>query len=353
VTFAFDALVSARDVEAEFSVADGETVAILGPNGAGKSTILNVVAGLIGPDRGRVTLGGRVLVDVGSAGRRVVLPPWSRGVSMLAQDALLFPHLTVRDNVAFGPRSTGASRAGARRRADEWLERVDAADLGRRRPSDLSGGQAQRVAVARALATEPELLLLDEPLAALDVSVAPAVRRMLRDVLGDRTAIIVTHDVLDAYTLADRVVILERGRIVDSGATRDVLDRPATPFAAGLAGLNLLLGRGDGAGGVVLADGRRVSGRAASAVPLGAPAGFSIRPGAVAVRSDRPHDLAPGDTAMAGAVTDLEPRGDVVRVRTPDLAADVSPRDVAALDLQPGSRVWFVVAAADGLVYPL
>lgn len=228
-----------------------------------------MLAGLLVPDAGRATLNGRVLFDLAARGPSRWRPPHDRGVALLAQDALLFPHLSARDNVAFGPRSSGASRATAGARADEWLARVGASDLAARRPAQLSGGQAQRIAVARALAAEPALLLLDEPMAALDVSVAPALRRLLREVLADRTAVIVTHDVLDAYTLAGRVIVLERGRIVDAGPTRAVLDRPTTPFTANLVALDLLTGAAHGGtglltdSGVVVASPARTSQRGA------------------------------------------------------------------------------------------
>ncbi|MBD8141885.1 ATP-binding cassette domain-containing protein, partial [Frigoribacterium sp. CFBP 13605] len=271
MTLEFAAVVEDRGFDVELEVADGETVAVLGPNGAGKSTLLSLVAGLLRPDHGTARLGDRVLFDVDGRGRGPSLRPHERGVSMLAQDALLFPHLSALDNVAFGPRSTGVPRREAGRRARDWLDRVDATGLAERRPAQLSGGQAQRIAVARALAADPCLLLLDEPMAALDVSVAPALRRTLRDVLADRTAMIVTHDVLDAYTLADRVVVLDGGRVVDAGPTRAVLDRPTTPFAAGLAGLDLLTGTARG-GGVRLEDGTLLTARSADGLPAGAAA---------------------------------------------------------------------------------
>ena len=243
-----------RDIVADLQVADGETVAILGPNGAGKSSLLAAVAGTLRPDSGRGTLSGSGmsgsgLFDIGGSGPDVWVPPHARGIALMAQDPLLFPHLSVLDNVAFGPRSTGASRSESRVAARGWLQEVDAVDLTDRMPSQLSGGQAQRIAVARALAAEPALLLLDEPMAALDVTVVPAVRAMLSRVLAGRTAVIVTHDVLDALLLADRVVVMEAGRIVEEGLTADVLARPRSRFGASIAGLNLL--RGTAAGGTV------------------------------------------------------------------------------------------------------
>ncbi|WP_440708706.1 sulfate/molybdate ABC transporter ATP-binding protein [Herbiconiux sp. YIM B11900] len=385
--FEFEAEVRARGFAVSLALQPGETVAILGPNGAGKSTLLTLIAGLLKPDAGRARLGERVLFEVGEQGRSRWLPPHARGVSMLAQDALLFPHLNALDNVAFGPRSQGRSRSSANDRAAEWLERVGAGELAGRKPTQLSGGQAQRIAVARALASEPDLLLLDEPMAALDVSVAPALRRLLREVLAERTAIIVTHDVLDAFTLADRVLVLEGGHVVEAGPTRQVLDRPRTPFAAGLAALNLIVGVRDG--DAVLTDGGHrihaeglagesapgVDGPTAGPAPApGARMGVSVRPSRVSVElPDGSPDSLSGSRASAGlhpqphpgaalgaarnvlpaTITDLEPRGDLVRVRSAEIAADVEPGLVAELDLAPGRAVVFSFPADAALAYPL
>jgi len=350
VTLEFAAVVEDRGFDVELTVAEGETVAVLGPNGAGKSTLLALIAGLVRPDRGAARLGDRLLFDVDGRGRGPSLRPHERGVSMLAQDALLFPHLSALDNVAFGPRSAGVPRREAGRRAADWLARVDATGLADRRPAQLSGGQAQRIAVARALAAGPDLLLLDEPMAALDVSVAPALRRTLRDVLADRTAIVVTHDVLDAFTLADRVVVLEGGRVVDAGPTHDVLERPTTPFAAGLAGLDLLTGTAHG-GGVRLEDGTLLTARSADGLPAGAAAAVAVRPSAVRVSTGTLSSPTPSENVLDVVVTDLEPRGDVVRVRAGDVSADVPPGLVAGLDLVPGSDVRFSFDAGDAVAY--
>lgn len=229
------AVLAGRGLDVAFAVAEGETVALLGSNGAGKSTVVQILAGLLRPDHGRATLAGRVLFDAGTW-----LPPHTRGTALLAQEPLLFPHLSVRDNVAFGPRSAGATRAASRLLADEWLAQAEVADLADRRPAELSGGQAQRVAVARALAAHPSLLLLDEPMTALDVAAVPAQRMLLHRVLADRTVILVTHDPLDALALADRVVVLDDGRIVETGPTRAVFARPGTDFTRALTfGLDL------------------------------------------------------------------------------------------------------------------
>lgn len=219
------AVIPQRGIDVTLDVAAGETVALTGPNGAGKSSILGVIAGLLRPDEGEVRLGDRVLDNT---------PPHARGVALLAQDPLLFPHLSVLANVAFAPRARGVHRRQANELATRHLTEVGAEMLAGRRPTEISGGQAQRVAVARALAADPELLLLDEPMASLDVDVRPALRQTLRNALEDRTAIIVTHDAADARALADRVVVIEHGRIVEDGPTEQVLEHPQSGFAVRL-----------------------------------------------------------------------------------------------------------------------
>ena len=205
-----------RDVELDLDIPGGSTLALLGPNGAGKSTLLAAVAGTRQVP-GSLRLGGRDLHQ---------LPPHRRRIPLLSQDPLLLPHLSVLDNVAFGPRASGASRRTARAQAQEWLERADVAQLAQRRATDLSGGQAQRVAIARALATRPEAILLDEPLAALDVDARPAVRHLLGEILADITTILVTHDIVDAVLLADDTAVLVDGRVVEHRPVGDVTPPP-------------------------------------------------------------------------------------------------------------------------------
>jgi molybdate transport system ATP-binding protein len=342
MTLQVEARVAERGFDVSLDVAEGETLAVLGPNGAGKSTLLSILAGLLRPDSGRAGLTGETLFDLS---RRHWLPPHQRGISLLAQEPLLFPHLSALENVAFGPRSAGRSRAEARASARRWLSAVEAADLWDSRPAQLSGGQAQRVAIARALAPEPRLLLLDEPLAALDVAVAPTLRRMLRTVLAGRTAIIVTHEVLDALTLADRVVVLGDGVIVEQGATAEVLQRPRHPFTAGLAGLNLLTGVRT-ATGLRMAHGGEVTGSGTGAI--GVPAAAAARPSAICVQLVK----TVGPNTFPVTVEDLEPRGDSVRVRSASMVADISPGRVAALGLTPGLRVWFTVPESEVTIYP-
>jgi len=343
--------VDARRLDVHLQVGAGRTVALLGANGAGKSSALACIAGLLRPDAGEVRLGDRVLSSSRGAGTWV--PPHARGVALLAQEPRLFPHLSVADNVAFGPRSTGAPRREARARADHWLAEVHAAGLADRRPADLSGGQAQRVAVARALATEPEVLLLDEPLSALDVEAAPAIRQLLRRVLRGRTTVVVTHDVLDAVLLADDVVVLEGGRVVEAGPTSRVLSRPRSAFAARVAGLNLVRGTATAAGAstaVSTPQGLRVEGLADHPVPDGRTAVAVFSPSAVGVYREAPHG-SPRTTVRA-RVTDLEPHGHQVRVHTPSVSADVTPAALAELDIGVGDEVVLTVKASEVAVYP-
>ena len=232
-----DASVTERDVEAALHVAAGETLAVLGPNGSGKSTLLSVVAGLVRPDRGRVVLDGRELTVAGRD-RSVHVPPHDRRTALLGQDPLLFPHLSALDNVAFGARSSGLGRREARAVAQAWLDRLGVGELAGRRPGRVSGGQAQRVAVARALAAEPRVLLLDEPMAALDVEVRDEVRadraRHLRDF--GRPTVLVTHDAADVAAVADDVVVIQEGRVTQHGTPDDLRANPATPYVARLFG---------------------------------------------------------------------------------------------------------------------
>ena len=349
MSFELSCTLGERGIDLALEVAEGETLALLGPNGSGKSTALAVTAGLVAPDAGRVVLDDRVLTDVGPGRPGVTVAPHARRTALLGQEPLLFPHLDALENVAFGPRSTGTPRATARRDAQRWLDEVGVGELATRRPVQLSGGQAQRVAVARALAAEPALLLLDEPLAALDVAVLPALRQTLRRVLADRTAIVVTHDPLDALLLADRVVVLTDGRVVERGTSSEVLSRPRSPFAARLAGLNLVAGTWrDGC--VETADGLRVHGLVVGEPPgPGEPAIATFRPAAVAVYRDAVEGSP--RNAFDATITEIEPLADLVRVHAGPLHADVTVQATAELHLEAGLVVTFSVKATEVAVY--
>ncbi|MEC3914178.1 sulfate/molybdate ABC transporter ATP-binding protein [Nocardia sp. CDC160] len=360
-----------RDLQVALEVPPGEVLAVLGPNGAGKSSLLDVVAGLVVPDAGEVRLGDRVLTDTAKG---IAVPPHRRAVSLLAQDALLFPHLSVESNVSFGPRSRGMRGRAAVALAREWLRAVDAEDFANRSPGSLSGGQAQRVALARALAVHPEVLLLDEPMAALDVTAAPAMRTLLRRVLRDTGAhqlaalpdsrptgtILVTHDIIDAVTLADRIAVLEAGRVIESGPVAQVLARPRSRFAARIAGVNLLLGTAASGGspglGAVAAGELEIVGRCAAEWPPGARAAAVFSPTAVAVHLEHPEG-SPRNVFRV-RVAELEDGGGVIRVRAVDgpgaaagLAADLTPAAVAQLGVAPGMEAHFAVKATEVDVY--
>ncbi|MFK4023051.1 ABC transporter ATP-binding protein [Streptomyces albogriseolus] len=324
------------------TAAPGDVVALLGPNGAGKTTALRALAGLAPLTGGRLRLDGTDLART---------PPESRPVGVVFQDYLLFPHLTALDNVAFGPRCRGAGKGEARARAAAWLERMGLAGHAGAKPRRLSGGQAQRVALARALATEPRLLLLDEPLAALDARTRLEVRARLRRHLADfeAVAILVTHDPLDAMVLADRLVVVEHGRVVQEGAPADIARHPRTEYIAQLVGLNLYRGRADGHT-VRLDAGPEVS----TTEDLSGPAFVAFPPGAVTLYRDRPTGSSARNLWRC-EVAGLESHGDQIRVELTGelpLAADLTAVAVAELGLHPGAPVWAAVKATQTHAYP-
>ncbi len=336
----FRAVCDARGLDVALDVAAGSTLALLGPNGSGKTSVLSILAGILQPDDGEALFDGRDLLRV---------PVHRRRVSLMTQDPSLFGHLSVLDNVAFGPRSQGLGRAQSRRAAAAWLDQVDGAALARRRPSQLSGGQAQRVALARALAAEPELVLLDEPLSALDVAAAARMRHTLRRSLAGRTAVLVTHDMLDAVLLADSVVVLAQGRVVEAGPAPAVMARPASAFAAGLFGWNMLRGTALGPDALITPDGRRVLGIPQGPLVAGDPAVAVFRPSAVSVHLQHPTG-SPRNTYQA-RVAGLEPQAHLVRVRAGDVSADITAASVAQLQLGPGVPIHVAVKAAEVLLY--
>jgi molybdate transport system ATP-binding protein len=332
----------ALDVALE--VADGEVLAVLGPNGAGKSTLLRVLAGLLPPDGGSVVLDGHETWD----GDRHV-PAHRRALGMVFQDHLLFPHLTVTDNVAFGLRTRGARKQAARSAAREWLGRVGLDGLGDRRPGQLSGGQAQRAALARALVGEPRVLLLDEPLSALDARTRLTVRAELRRHLAEfaGSTVLVTHDPVDAMALADRVVVVEDGGVVQTGTPAEVSRHPRTDYVARLVGLSLLPGTGTGRS-VRLDSG----GEVAVADEAEGPVFAAVRPESVALYLARP-DGSPRNVWHATLVG-ATPHGATVRCELSGevpLIADVTETAFAELGLVPGSPVWATVKASEVAVY--
>ncbi|MGH2751340.1 MAG: sulfate/molybdate ABC transporter ATP-binding protein [Actinomycetota bacterium] len=335
------------ELEATLEAGSGETVALVGRNGAGKTTTLLALAGLLPLERGRIVLDGEVLEDVASD-RRV--PAEERRVGLLFQDYLLFEHMSVVDNVAFGLRARRVARRKALRRASEWLERVDLTGYAHQRPGSLSGGQKQRAALARVLVTDPKLLLLDEPLAAIDAMARGPLRRSLLGHLNgfEGSRMVVTHDVVEAVLLGDRMVVLDDGRVVQSGTAEQLRARPRTPYVAELFGLNLWRGRAGG-GVVTLASG-------AELVVPGAPSGdvlLSVSPKAVALHALRPHGSP--RNAWRGTVASVEPYDDVFRVRIEGavpVTALVTRAAVAELGLAAGAEAWAAVKATEISAYP-
>jgi len=342
----------ALDLDVTLNVEPGEVVAILGPNGAGKSTVLRALAGLTPIHRGRITIGaadGVLAVDDPSAG--VFVPPERRPVGVVFQDYLLFAHLSALENVAFGLRARGVPRSEARRQAGGWLERLGLADHAGHRPRQLSGGQAQRVALARALATEPRLLLLDEPLAALDAGTRSDVRRDLRRHLEsfDGMRVLVTHDPVDAYALADRVAIMDAGRVVQIGTLSDVTAHPRSRYVANLVGINLVSGSVDG-GVLTTESGAHVVIADAVAGPTFAvvrPQAVSLQRDAVATSSVR--------NIWPGTVADIDRLGDRCRVSLHGvlpLTAEITVSALESLALRPGDEIFAAVKATDIEAYP-
>ncbi|MBK8462217.1 MAG: ABC transporter ATP-binding protein [Nigerium sp.] len=343
-----DVTVAARGVRIALDAAPGEIVALVGPNGAGKSTAIQLVAGALRPDEGSVTIGGAGVADA-----RVFVPANRRRIGYLEQRALLFPHLSVLDNVAYGPRARGVPRAEALARAASELDAVGLAGFGSRRPHSLSGGQAQRVAIARALAFDPDVVLLDEPFAALDAATTPGLRRLLRDRLQGLTTLLVTHDPLDVLVLADRVVALEAGQVAATGRVDEVFQRPPSAFLADFVGLNLLRGTLDPGGAVRLEDGPLVAGMSESPLALG-PARAVFPPDAVSLFRTPPHGSPRNE--LPAIVAAVEDRGLVQRVSLlvagQRIHADVTSAALSELVLAEGDVVVAVVKATQVTLYP-
>jgi molybdate transport system ATP-binding protein len=334
-------------LDIELHAEPGEVVALLGPNGAGKTTALRALAGLIPIDDGQIVLDGRRLDDPAI---RAFTQPEHRRIGVVFQDYLLFPHLSALENVAFGPRCRGVPRREARENARGWLDRVGLAEHARKRPRQLSGGQAQRVALARALATDPQLLLLDEPLAALDARTRLDTRAHLRGHLAAHAGptVLVTHDPLDAMMLADRLVIVEDGAVVQTGDAAAITTRPRTDYVARLVGLNLYRGRADGTvvrlpGDFTLSTATGQQGEVFVAFPPSAVALYPVRP-----------EGSPRNTWPA-VVAAVARHGDYLRIELTGpirVAADVTPAAAVELDLAPGREVWATLKATEATSYP-
>jgi molybdate transport system ATP-binding protein len=326
---------------------DDSVVAIVGPNGAGKTTLLRALAGLVPLGRGQVVIDGTIVEE---PARAIRVRPEDRRLGVVFQDHRLFTNLTALENVAFGLRATGTPRAEARRRAATWLERVGLPDVAGRRPRELSGGQAQRVALARVLVTEPAVLLLDEPLAAVDASARAELRSLLRTELhrypGSR--LVVTHDPIEAAALAERVVVMEDGRITQQGPLVEVTTQPKSRWIADMVGLNLLAGTANGTT-VTLANGETV----ATADAMDGAAFVAFRPNAVTLHRRPPDGSA--RNLWKGRVTELYPIGDRARIRIEGpvpLIAEVTAGAVAQLHLADAGEIWAALKATEIDVYP-
>ncbi|MBD0329587.1 MAG: ABC transporter ATP-binding protein [Thermoleophilia bacterium] len=317
-----------------------ETVAVVGPSGSGKTTLLRAIAGLLVPERGRVAAGEEVWLDTG---RGVALPPERRAVGLVFQEYALFPHLSVAENVAYGGRG----------RARDLLRRFGLEPLAGVRPASLSGGERQRVALARALARDPAVLLLDEPLSALDAQTRAALRLELHGRLRELRlpTVLVTHDFEDAAVLADRVAVLLDGRVLQAGTAAELVASPAHPFVAELTGVNLVAGRArplpDGLTEVVLGDGTRVY----SPQPGSGRVGVVVDPADVALALVPPDDSALN--RVRGEVASVVPLGARVRVRVGPLTAEVTAASVERLGLRVGTPVWAAWKATGTRLVPL
>ncbi len=323
----------------------GTTIAVVGPNGAGKTTLLRALLGLTPRAHAHLTLGGTDVTD---------RPPHRRGVAWVPQDGALFPHLSALANTAYGLRAHGAGRAEARRTARAWLERLDVGHLAHRRPAQLSGGQAGRVALARALAARPRLLLLDEPLAALDQTTRAHVRHLLRTHLRDfgGVCLIVTHDPVEAVSLADRVLVLDEGRALQDAPPAEVGRHPRSPWVARMLGRNAWPGTGT-PDGLALDDGGHLV--VAEPVAPGTEALAIIPPEAVSVHRARPGGSP--RNVWPGTVREITALGSRLRVliasdAAPDLVAEITPEAAAELGLAEGCAVWTSVKATETTLVP-
>jgi molybdate transport system ATP-binding protein len=305
-----------------FEVEPG-TLALVGPSGAGKTTALRTVAGLLRPDRGRITFGAETWLDTE---RSIDLPPERRSVGFAFQEYALFPHLSVRENVAYG----------ARDGVDELLERLGIGQLARERPAGLSGGERQRVALARALARRPDVLLLDEPLSALDAHTRVGLRAELRELLSERTAptVLVTHDFEEAAAMAERVGVVVEGRLFQLGTPAELVAAPADAFVAGFTGANVLLGEAtparEGLTAIELDSGGTVyssdEGRGRVAVV--------VHPWEISVAHESPSDSTVNH--VHAPIRSIVPLGHRVRVRVGPVTAELTSASLERLDLRPG-----------------
>lgn len=346
------------DLDVTVDAPGAQVTAVLGPNGAGKTTLLDCVAGILGIDAGRIVLGDRVLDDTALG---VHVPAEHRDIGRVPQDCLLFPHLDVADNIAFGLRARGSTRRDGRREAHDWLERLGLATRDRAKPRELSGGQAQLVALARALAPGPELLLLDEPLGALDAGTRSTTRQELGRHLADfdGATVLVTHDPIDALVLARSIVVIEAGRVTQAGPIAEMTARPRSRYVAELVGTNLFAADVAGTTAVTVDAGIGAAARADAGTEIhladatSGPVFVAIAPNAVSLQLDQPSGSPRNRWRCTVAAVDM--LGARVRVHLDGplaLTAEVTPEAVADLDLAPGAPVWATAKATEITTYP-
>jgi molybdate transport system ATP-binding protein len=339
-TLASDFRLALRSFELSLALDVERTVALVGPSGAGKSSVLRVIAGLARPEAGRVGLDDEVWVDVE---RRTFLPPEERRVGLVFQEYALFPHLSVRQNVAFG----------GKKRADELLERFRISHLAAARPGALSGGERQRVALARALARDPGVLLLDEPLAALDAHTKASVRVELEELLHGLSlpTLIVTHDYEDAVALAETVGVLVDGKLRQLGSPAELVARPDDPFVASFTGANLLRGHAerveDGLTSIRLEGGEVVY----STEPAEGKVGVVVYPWDIVVGRAQVDGSALN--LLGGEIASVVQVGNRVRVRVGPLTAEVTAASAEKLELVRGGRAYVSFKATGTRLVPL
>lgn len=322
-------------LDIDTTISSGTVTAVLGPNGSGKSTLLRTLAGLQEINSGEIRFGDRIV----NAAPSIHVSPQKRSVGVVFQDYALFPHLTVEQNIAFGPRSLGASKKEAQTQSRAQMNSLGITQLANRKPGQISGGQGQRVALARALATQPDVLLLDEPLAALDAQTRESVRteldRHIKAFAG--CVVFVTHDPLDAMLLADRVIVLENGVITQDGTPSELAMRPATSYVATLMGVNLI--RGNAHAGVLHVDGGGVI-----QIPQHSLEGevlAVLRPESITLHINEPEGSA--RNVWQGTVSGLAPMHDRIRVSveaSPPVVATITHSALADLKLAVGASIW-------------
>ena len=341
-----------RSIRCQLALREQQTLAIIGPNGAGKTSVLRALAGFLPIQAGRIVHRDLGLFDDGDPDHLVA--PEQRQIGMVFQDDRLFPHLDLRSNIAFGlEQATRSQRAAAREQADDWLEQIGLLARAEALPAELSGGERQRVALARALAPHPSVLLLDEPLAAVDASQRPALRallkRMLRKYVG--ACVLVTHDAVDAFTLTQEVAVLEEGTLTQTGTVAEICRRPRSRFVADLIGVNLILAKLE-EGRVHTWTGHEIVVADTAGLADG-PVLLTLHPRAIALFPERPSG-SPRNVWQA-EVAAIEPTGDRLRVRLEGAlhwVAEVTPAALAELRIEVGRPLWLAFKATELEAFP-